>query len=51
MKKKERKENTSIGSENSETIVPESAGHQESAVDGCDEAVGAHPYFLAKIVS
>lgn len=42
---------TSIGSEDSETIVPKSASHQKAAVNCSDEAVGTHPHFLAKIVS
>ena len=42
---------TGIGGEDAETVVPEAAGHEEAAVDGGDEAVGAQANFLREIVT
>lgn len=42
---------TGISGEDAETVVPEAAGHQETAVDGGDETVGTQPHFLREIVT
>jgi len=42
---------TGVSGEDAETVVPEAAGHQEAAVDGGDETVGAKPHFLGEVVT
>ena len=42
---------TGIRGEDAEAIVPESASHQETAVDSCDEAVGTLPHLLAEVIA